>query len=159
MDHASLLPSLEKNDIHPDSTDERPPNSRVQGWLRKNALLLHFIMTLVYVAIYFNKSWTFASSHGHDHLNAATLFQVPLMTEPKIFRTIHNNPFAGPPNASIDEAWHSLLEPISVRVSKEEWQRTQRTSVELPEGGGYLGWVGVYHELHCLVEWNHCVVK
>ena len=31
--------------------------------------------------------------------------------------------------------------------------------MELLEGGGYLGWVGVYHELHYLVRQNHGAVK
>lgn len=37
------------------------------------------------------------------------------------------------------------------RVSGVELQRDNQESVALPEGGEYLGWMGVFHELHCIV--------
>ena len=160
MEKASSLLSSEKKDIRSYYSshyfDEQSLNPRQRSWPWKTALLLHFTLTLVYVAVYFSKPWTCASrrqcpSTKHDPNAAAPILDVPYMAEPKIFPTIHNNPFAGRPNASIDEAWHNLLEPISIRVSKDELKRTRQSSVELPEGGGYLSWVGVYHELHCLV--------
>ena len=39
---------------------------------------------------------------------------------------------------------------MSIRVTKEELDAHGQTSVELP-GGGYLAWLGVFHELHCVV--------
>lgn len=72
--------------------------------------------------------------------------------ERKLYDNLNNNPFAGPPDPHIDVAWHGLLEGIHIRVTKEELVKSQQTSVLLPEGGGYLSWLGAYHELHCLVS-------
>lgn len=69
-----------------------------------------------------------------------------------MYMNLDNNPFAGPPDPAIDAAWHKFMENINIRVSKKEMARTRQTSVELPEGGGDLAWLGVYHELHCLVS-------
>ena len=40
---------------------------------------------------------------------------------------------------------------MHIRVTEAELRRDNQDSVELPEGGGYLGWLGVFHELHCVV--------
>jgi hypothetical protein len=58
--------------------------------------------------------------------------------------------FVGPPGPETDTTWHQLLQDRYIRVSEEELLRNERTSVELP-GGGYLAWIGVFHELHCTV--------
>lgn len=41
---------------------------------------------------------------------------------------------------------------MHMRISVEELRRDDQESVQLPEGGGYLAWMGVFHELHCLVR-------
>ena len=41
---------------------------------------------------------------------------------------------------------------MHIRVSEAELERGNQESVILPEGGGYLGWMGVFHELHCIVS-------
>ena len=41
---------------------------------------------------------------------------------------------------------------MHLRVTKKELERDNQVSVPLPEGGGYLGWMGVFHELHCVVR-------
>lgn len=52
-----------------------------------------------------------------------------------------------------DDAWTDLLANISVRVSQEELNRNgnHRESVDLPQGG-HMAWIGVFHQLHCLVS-------
>ena len=40
---------------------------------------------------------------------------------------------------------------MSIRVTKAELEAHGQTSVQLP-GGGYLAWLGVFHELHCVVS-------
>ena len=82
----------------------------------------------------------------------SAILRLPIKHQPTEFVTLTNNSFAGPPNPQIDAAWHGLLEHINIRVSKAELDQSQRTSVELPDGGGYLSWLAVYHELHCLVN-------
>ena len=41
---------------------------------------------------------------------------------------------------------------MHIRVSEAELRRDNQESVRLVEGGGYLGWMGVFHELHCIVS-------
>jgi hypothetical protein len=63
------------------------------------------------------------------------------------------SPFAGGPSEKVDDAWRDLMSSISVRVSQEELDHNgnHQESVSLPEGGGNLVWLNVFHQLHCLV--------
>lgn len=70
---------------------------------------------------------------------------------PQRFTAFQDSPFTGSPGPESDRAWHDLLSNMSVRVSREELERGNQTSVELP-GGGYMAWLGVFHELHCVVS-------
>lgn len=69
-----------------------------------------------------------------------------------VFHNLSQSPFAGSPSQEIDAAWDSLLAPMHMRLSIAELRRDDQESVRLPEGGGYLGWMGVFHELHCIVR-------
>ena len=73
------------------------------------------------------------------------------MSDPQFYDNLNHNPFVGQPTPQVDAAWHDLLDNIHLRVSKEELERAKQSSIELPEGGGHLAWLAVYHELHCLV--------
>ena len=59
--------------------------------------------------------------------------------------------FAGLPSPELDRSWHTLLEKITLRVSAEELRASDQSSVALPRGG-YMAWLGVSHELHCIVS-------
>lgn len=63
------------------------------------------------------------------------------------------SPFAGGPSHDIDLAWHNFLANTTIRVSQDELNRNtnHQESVALSEGGGYMVWLGVYHQLHCIV--------
>ncbi|TVY26375.1 Cyclochlorotine biosynthesis protein O [Lachnellula hyalina] len=60
--------------------------------------------------------------------------------------------YSGPPHPDIDRAWDDLFRLQNIRVTGEEFDFNQRTSVELLEGGGYMAWLGIFHELHCVVS-------
>lgn len=72
-----------------------------------------------------------------------------------IFHNLTGNPYAGAPTPELDAAWDDLLAPMHIRVSQGELRRDNQKSVALIEGGGYLGWLGVFHELHCVVRLSH----
>ncbi|KAK0702005.1 hypothetical protein B0T26DRAFT_735537 [Lasiosphaeria miniovina] len=75
----------------------------------------------------------------------------------RLYDNFVNSPYGGEPTAASDAAWHDLLNNMSVRVTAEELEAHGQTSVALPEGGGYLAWLGVFHELHCvkmLRQWS-----
>ena len=40
---------------------------------------------------------------------------------------------------------------MALRISAEEMRASNQSSVALPKGG-YMAWLGVYHELHCIVS-------
>ena len=72
------------------------------------------------------------------------------------------SPYAGGPGPDIDKSWHDLLGDISIRVSESELQHNgnHKSSIRLPKDGGYLVWLGAFHQLHCLVQIhsiNHCL--
>lgn len=69
-----------------------------------------------------------------------------------MFHNLTNNPYAGRPDKAIDSAWDELMAPMHIRVTAEELARDNQESIGLTEGGGYLGWLGVFHELHCIVS-------
>lgn len=62
--------------------------------------------------------------------------------------------YSGPPSDKIDQAWNELFEPRDIRISSTELEANERTSVQLPDGGGHLAWLGVFHELHCVVRFE-----
>lgn len=79
--------------------------------------------------------------------------------------------FGGDPTPELDHAWHVLMAStnrarlsfgteyhlqaheldINLRLSPEEMRRLNQTSLAFSDGSGYLGTLGVYHELHCVV--------
>ncbi|KAK1759955.1 putative Tat pathway signal sequence [Echria macrotheca] len=74
----------------------------------------------------------------------------------RLYDNFINSPYGGEPTAESDAAWHTLLNNMSVRVTAEELAAHGQTSVALPRGG-YLAWLGVFHELHCvkmLRQWS-----
>jgi len=71
--------------------------------------------------------------------------------EPKIFTAFQDSPYTGLPSPETDRAWHDLMANMSIRVSHQELAKANLTSTELPDGG-YMAWLGVYHEMHCVVS-------
>ena len=63
---------------------------------------------------------------------------------------MHDSPYVGPPSVDLDRAWQNLVANMSIRVTKAELERRGQSSVALP-GGGHLAWLGVFHQLHCVV--------
>lgn len=85
-------------------------------------------------------------------LPPAAIENLDIVYTPTVFHRLNATPYAGPPLPEIDTAWDALLAPMHISVSKEELKRDNQESVALPESGGYLGWMGVFHELHCIVN-------
>jgi Mycotoxin biosynthesis protein UstYa len=82
-----------------------------------------------------------------------------------------HGPFSGYPRDEIDQNWHNLLngaqkgrwaglalanvlvaENIVVEPEVMRHYGREDLGVALPEGGGYIGTLNVYHELHCIVS-------
>ncbi|CAO1605803.1 hypothetical protein XANCAGTX0491_009309 [Xanthoria calcicola] len=88
----------------------------------------------------------------------ASLHDAKLEFAPKTFHNLSRSRFAGEPSPEIDATWDELLAPMNIRVTKAELDSENVESVVLPEGGGYLSWIGAFHQLHCinmLRKWVH----
>ncbi|KAF4637013.1 hypothetical protein G7Y89_g1076 [Cudoniella acicularis] len=65
----------------------------------------------------------------------------------------HRNKYMGFTETA-DEAWTELMSRNNIRLTEEDLKAINQTSVSLG-GGGYLGMLSVYHELHCvkMIRW------
>ncbi|KAF2963011.1 hypothetical protein GQX73_g10561 [Xylaria multiplex] len=59
-------------------------------------------------------------------------------------------PLTGEPRLELDQAWSRLLRPTVVRVTKDELERMNKSSIALRNGTGYIGYLEVHHMLHCV---------
>ncbi|KAF2229936.1 hypothetical protein EV356DRAFT_367735 [Viridothelium virens] len=60
------------------------------------------------------------------------------------------SPYTGEPRPEVDQAWSRLLKSTMVKISKEELNRMNRTSIALRDGSGYIGYLESNHMLHCV---------
>ncbi|KAH7325712.1 hypothetical protein B0I35DRAFT_508060 [Stachybotrys elegans] len=59
--------------------------------------------------------------------------------------------FMGKPRLEMDQAWHELLAGTMIRFSAEEMHMANNaTSARHVDGTGYIGGLGISHNLHCL---------
>ncbi|KAF1963933.1 hypothetical protein BU23DRAFT_72452 [Bimuria novae-zelandiae CBS 107.79] len=117
--------------------------SRRHRW----AFLFHIVLFLVNtgVTILF-----LARIYGQDTINTLSFTGQRLAVRPQRFMMTEDSPYAGPPSERVDEAWKKLLHHINIRVSHGEMQSTNQTSVPLADGNGFLAWMDVSHQLHCV---------
>lgn len=76
----------------------------------------------------------------------------------KPYDDFEQSPWSGKPSAALDGAWHRLLEPTTIKVTEEELLRSNQSSIEFPNGG-YMAWLGVFHELHCIKMLRQWIYK
>ena len=82
----------------------------------------------------------------------APLHDLKLEAAQKTFHNLSRSRFAGKPSPEIDATWEELLAPMNIRVTKAELDSENVESIPLAEGGGYLSWIGVFHQVHCIVS-------
>lgn len=85
-------------------------------------------------------------------LTASAIDGLSLIYEAAPQNLYNNSIYAGGPSDATDDAWRELLGSVDIRATYAELSRNNRTSVKLPESGDYLAWLGVFHELHCVVS-------
>jgi hypothetical protein len=61
-----------------------------------------------------------------------------------------SKPFMGHPRPELDAAWHELLSGTLVRFSADELHLANYTTSIKHKEGGYIGGLGISHNLHCL---------
>ncbi|KAI0100069.1 hypothetical protein GGR51DRAFT_533740 [Nemania sp. FL0031] len=73
--------------------------------------------------------------------------------------TVADTPFSGDPSPELDQAWHDLLKDTTIRVSKEDLDYYNVTSLPLADGSGYASELFMTHELHCLKKVRQWIYK
>ena len=146
-EEAPFLPP-EKDSSNPDNAylQLRPPQRR---WYRPWASQVFAHLGIV--AIYTVVSIFAIRSQRCITFPPAAIDNVHITYNPTLFHRLNATPYAGPPSPEVDAAWDALLAPMHITVSEQELKRDNQASIPLPESGGYLGWMGVFHELHCIV--------
>jgi hypothetical protein len=118
-------------------------------------IILHALLVLLYTV----GSFLFVRTSSCKQTSSIyPLNGIDIRYKHQTYDNFLESPYSGPPSPEVDHAWHELLSSIAIRVSGDELHTSNQTSVELPEGGGYMAWIGVYHQLHCikmLRQWNY----
>ncbi|KAJ8131022.1 hypothetical protein O1611_g2609 [Lasiodiplodia mahajangana] len=114
-------------------------------WLGHCALVL--VYTSIFIVILFTRTQP-SSPNGSLLWSPA---QEAIKWETRVIDAIPGStPYTGYPSPQSDEAWGELLEGISVKILPHEMERLGYSSLKLKDGSGYVGSLGVYHELHCI---------
>ena len=162
-----LSPNVEPKDARlatPHSANSRLRRLFPRAWVRPAAI--HFGLVLLYTVVSLATLLSYgvriprlpcerSISYPLDLTKAADTAAIDglnIKYSPYLFQNLSSSPYGGPPAPESDAAWDALLAPMHIRVSGAELQRDNQESVALTEGGGFLGWMGVFHELHCIVS-------
>lgn len=141
----SFLPldGQEKALLHDLSNQEK--KSASQEWSQRKGFLVHTLFIIMYgfISVAVIRTYT-------NQVELSGVLGRPHSWRPQLYDKLKDNIFAGPPSPQLDIAWQNSLKNINIRVSKTELETAHQKSIELPEGGGYLSWLGAFHELHCL---------
>ncbi|KAH7311621.1 hypothetical protein B0I35DRAFT_438461 [Stachybotrys elegans] len=60
------------------------------------------------------------------------------------------SPFVGEPSKELDQAWSDLLRSSNIKISNDEMNRMNKSSIEIRDGSGYIGYLESIHMLHCV---------
>jgi len=114
-------------------------------------LVVYFVTTMIFILSTYLRGSSSISPNGPSIPYSPATAAISYVTQRK-HATDGPEAFAGPPSNSSFHAWASLIKPGLIRVSHEEMvlgEEDPESSTEVV-GGGYMGSLGVYHELHCL---------
>ncbi|KAI9696306.1 MAG: hypothetical protein M1820_008229 [Bogoriella megaspora] len=69
-----------------------------------------------------------------------------------LMRNIEDNVFTGDPRPEHDAAWRRIIEPMTIKVSQDDLDQLNETSIAFRDRSGFIAELAVYHELHCIVR-------
>ncbi|KAM3066192.1 hypothetical protein ACMFMG_012152 [Clarireedia jacksonii] len=143
-----LLSEEQNSDV---STEDYETTSSSRE-LKKRFLRCGILLQILLIVIYSSMTLLFIRLYPCNEVTSLhPINGLAIKYQPQIYTDFEESEFAGSPSPSVDKAWHDLLAKITIRVTAAELEYSNQTSVELPEGGGYMAWLGVYHQLHCIV--------
>ncbi|KAI9842792.1 MAG: hypothetical protein M1837_006895 [Sclerophora amabilis] len=123
------------------TVQERNLSHTRSSWA-KGSYGLSIVVHLVLVTLHtFVAVFVVHANQGKCPNNLNGMQDLNVAYQPKLFTAFQDSSFTGAPGPESDQAWHELLSTMTIRVSREELERTNQTSVELP-GGDYMAWLG-----------------
>ncbi|RAH41263.1 uncharacterized protein BO95DRAFT_468006 [Aspergillus brunneoviolaceus CBS 621.78] len=141
-----------------------PPGDTSQGfswrkWCRFPSrlpflTLLNLTLIIGNAIFYVNsRTWTAAMKNYCPDLPESPL-KTGIYYEPSVMDIYAYNPYGGDPRPELEESWDNLMRKSFFRATKDEmiqWGEYGDDSIAL-ENGGYLAYLRVYGELHCM-DW------
>ncbi|KAJ8065328.1 hypothetical protein OCU04_006018 [Sclerotinia nivalis] len=156
MDDQSREPFFKEE--YRDSEDSDSSSSLTGAEISGKTLQSHYVFIALHFAIiaFFTAIYVYFRTHSsHQPVTAHSLTYSPAAaaieyTTKKVDGLHTDSIFAGRPNPESDAAWSELLHGINLRLTHDEIAKLSQDSLKLADGSGYLGTLGVYHELHCI---------
>ncbi|KAL9011506.1 MAG: hypothetical protein Q9173_003652 [Seirophora scorigena] len=143
-----FLPVEERSDGSSSSQSSKPIH---QSYLKWTTWMVFGIAQVILGIIFTLAISMTINAHSKRPSNfRAAISDLKLVPTHIIFHNLSQSGFAGEPSPDIDASWDGMLAPMNIRVSEVELARENVESVALPEDGGYLAWIGSFHQLHCL---------
>ncbi|KAJ4163953.1 hypothetical protein LMH87_005650 [Akanthomyces muscarius] len=143
--------------IEKDRYSHLPLSAHHEPWWKRTTVLVisHMVLLTVYAAVLFvvvNSRTKSARMEGMPVSPAISALKWEKHKFSLEDRIQEKGSYSGKPNAELDKAWHDLLNYENIIIEPEIMAHYDRldVGVAVPEGGGYLGTLNVYHELHCL---------
>ncbi|EED16330.1 conserved hypothetical protein [Talaromyces stipitatus ATCC 10500] len=151
-----------------DEEHDSAPEKEVQYYDRRRFRSIHVFTAICYLILMgmHVKLWIHSKKLESD-LRTMKPDLFPSLAHSSAFRkdnrvfslTVADTPFAGDPSLELDQAWHNLLEDSTIRVSKEDLDYYNITSLPLADGSGFASELFVTHELHCLKKIRQYIYK
>ncbi|PFH57163.1 hypothetical protein XA68_15423 [Ophiocordyceps unilateralis] len=132
-----------------DQESSNGPRPHQNTWFRRNRrhLLIHGIFFIFY-SIWTTALLRQAGRNCWDQRNLFTPVQDYIRHRVDVFsdrpHDVSSSKFVGTSSPELDKEWYRLL--------RHELRAMNQTSIPLQRGGGYMGMMAVFHELHCLVR-------
>ncbi|KAF2205646.1 hypothetical protein GQ43DRAFT_436871 [Delitschia confertaspora ATCC 74209] len=122
--------------------------------LRSSGVILSLVLYSFAVSSLAGYMFFQGRKHTAPYTPAQTVVEYKMMPAREYAHSI----YSANPSPEVDKAWNDLVSPIHFNATKEELRLANDdpdNTVRFFEGG-YLGGIGVYHQLHCLrrLYWN-----
>ncbi|KAL9121090.1 MAG: hypothetical protein Q9187_002351, partial [Circinaria calcarea] len=134
-------------------------SSRRRPFRHAIAYTILMLLNASLFSLWLNNSSHFRSTHADADcvrpfltFSPAKAAGVTRYERKKLMRSLNDNPYTGEPRPEHDAGWRKLIEPMTIKLSPEEYAQANLgdDTLALKDGSGYIAEMAVYHELHCI---------
>ena len=159
MDHEHLLKTSEADEGERAAAEEYVRKNTFQsGQSRMNWSLvtIHGVLLSLYSLVTLAIIWNLTRKEHSSPPRCSEVFpavdDLEIEFQKSNTEVYEMSGYHGTPNAEMDRLWEDLIRSRFIAVSHDELERSGRTSIAIKPEGPYLAWLGIFHELHCLVS-------